>query len=118
MHSVFLDQALSADLRSLPGEAEVWAEDEQHLIGAFVPAPGGGPGPEWADDDDVRNWVVVTDSLREKLRGLPGELKLRDPDGRLLGWFVPCSPEDEDTELAGVGTTTADMVAADSAWSR
>ncbi|HKB05998.1 MAG TPA: hypothetical protein VKD90_27635 [Gemmataceae bacterium] len=113
MHSVILDEALARDFGGLPGEAEVWAEDEQHLLGAFVPAPGGAPGPEWADEDDARNWVTVTETLREKLRGLPGELKLRDPAGRLLGWFVPVAPADEDDFLAvAVGNSTAAVVAA------
>jgi hypothetical protein len=112
MHSVIVDEALAGDLRSLPGEAEVWAEDERHLLGAFVPTPGGAPGPEWADEDDARNWVIVTETLREKLRGLPGELKLRDPDGRLLGWFVPASPADgDDFPAAVVGGSTAAVVA-------
>ena len=108
MHSVIVDEGLAADLGALPGEAELWAEDEQHLLGAFVPVPGGAPGPEWADEDDARNWVIVTDALREKLRGLNGELKLRDPNGRLLGWFVPYCPADEDEAFAGV---TGDVVA-------
>ena len=112
MHSVIVDQALAGDLRSLPGEAELWAEDEQDLLGAFVPAPGGIPGPEWADEDDARSWVIVTETLRAKLRGLEGELKLRDQDGRLLGWFVPVAPADEDDFLAAaVGISTAAVVA-------
>jgi len=112
MHSVIVDETLAGDLRSLPGVAEVWAEDERHLLGAFVPAPGGVPGPEWSDEDDARNWVIVTETLREKLRGLPGELKLRDPDGRLLGWFVPVAPAGEDDFLtAAVRGSTAAVVA-------
>ena len=112
MHSVIVDEALAGDFRGLPGAAEVWAEDERHLLGAFVPAPGGAPGPEWADEDDASSLVIVTETLREKLRGLPGELKLRDPDGRLLGWFVPVAPADEDAFPAAlVGSSTAAVVA-------
>ena len=112
MHSVIVDEALAGDLRGLPGAAEVWAEDEEHLLGAFVPAPGGAPGPEWADEDDARTLVIATETLREKLRGLPGELKFRDPDGRLLGWFVPVALADEDDFLAAaIGRPTAAVVA-------
>lgn len=112
MHSVIVDEALASDLRSAPGEAEVWDEDE-HFLGAFVPAPGAPPGPEWADEEDaVRNRVTVIATLREKMQGLPGELKVRDRAGRLLGWFVPVAPTAEEhfVEELRAGYSTADVL--------
>ena len=94
MHSLIVDDPLAADLDSLCASAEVRDEDG-YLLGVFVPAPGGAPGPEWADEDDTRTWVVVTATFREKVCRVSDELKFRGPNGRLLGWFVPAAPAEE-----------------------
>jgi hypothetical protein len=100
MHAVIMDDTLSDDLRSLSGEAEFFDADDRFL-GAFVPAPGGAPGPEWADEDFAPSRVRVAPAAGEKLRGAVVGLKVRDPAGRLLGWFVPAGPAAEKQNLLG-----------------
>jgi hypothetical protein len=95
MHSIIVDEALSDDFRLMEVEAEVW-DDRENFLGAFVAAPGGAPGPEWIDADSNWSRLTVCATVGEKLRAVPGEVKVRDPAGRLLGWFVPVAPAEAD----------------------
>ena len=106
MHSIIVDAALADDFRLTDGATELWTADE-HFLGAFVPAPGGPPGPEWADDGLTWCRLIVAAPAADKLGAAVGEVKVRDPAGRMLGWFVPVGRGEERHFLAELDAGTA-----------
>jgi hypothetical protein len=111
MHSIIVSEILADDLRLTEGETELWDEGK-HFLGAFVPTPGGPPGPEWMDDGSTWSRLTVPSAIAEKLGAASGEVKLRDPAGRLLGWFIPVAPGEETYFLAEIdgGASVADVL--------